>query len=58
MGAGAWRVRARWQHAFQSPEGTRFWLFVGVAAVFAYFAVSSFVRANLKERRAQVGRVR
>ena len=58
VGAGAWRVRSGWQHAFQSPEGTRFWLFAGVAAVFAYFAVSSFVRANLKERRAQVGRAR
>ncbi len=52
VGAGAWRVRGGWLRALQTPEGTRFWLFAGVAAVFAYFAVSSFVRANLKERRA------
>ena len=52
VGAGAWRVRGGWQQGFATPESSRFWLFAGVAGVFAYFAVSSFVRANLKERRA------
>ena len=56
VGAGAWRLRNGWQRAFMTPEGTRFWLFAGVAALFAYFAVSSFVRANLKERRAEASR--
>ncbi len=51
VGAGAWRLHGGWYRGFGTPASTRFWLFVGVAAVFAYFAVSSFVRANLKERR-------
>lgn len=56
VGAGAWRLRGGWKSASQTSAGMRFWLFAGVAGVFAYFAVSSFVRANLKERRAATGR--
>ena len=52
VGAGAWRLHSGWQRGFSTPEATRFWMFAGVALVFAYFAVSSFVRASLKERRA------
>ena len=52
VGAGAWRLHPGWQRGFSTAEATRFWIFAGVALVFAYFSVSSFVRANLKERRA------
>lgn len=51
IAAGAWRLHTHWLKGFGSPESTRFWLFLGVAGVFAYFAASSFVRANLRERR-------
>ncbi len=56
VGAGAWRLHGGWQKGLFAPETTRFWLFVGVTALFAYFAASSFVRANLKERRARSNR--
>jgi len=52
VGAGAWRLRAGWERAFATASSTRFWVFLVVAVMFAYFAVSSFVRANRMERRA------
>lgn len=52
VGAGAWRLKAGWEKAFSTPGSTKFWVFVVVAGMFAYFAVSSFVRANRMERRA------
>ena len=52
VGAGAWRLKTGWEKAFSTPGSTKFWVFVVVAGMFAYFAVSSFVRANRMERRA------
>ena len=52
MASGAWRVRGAVQAAGPtSREGWHLYLFVGFAALFAYFAVSSFVRASRRERR-------
>lgn len=50
---GAWRIHA----AVLSPGPARelvqhFWLFAGFGLLFLYFAVSSFVRARKRERRA------
>ena len=56
VGAGAWRVRAGWDKRFATPGSTRFWVFLGVAAMFTYFAVSSFLRASRMERRAASSR--
>ena len=51
MASGAWRVRDG-VHPSADPGTLRhFWLFSGLAALFAYFAISSFVRAALRERR-------
>ena len=52
VGAGAWRLRAQWRGGLSNSASVHFWVFVGVAGVFGYFAVSSFARATLKERRA------
>lgn len=49
VGTGAWRL---WMGR-QGFLATRFWAFTGVAVIFAYFAVSSFIRASRKERRAR-----
>lgn len=56
VGAGAWRLRAGWERVFATAASTRFWVFLAVAVMFAYFAVSSFVRANRMERRAAASR--
>lgn len=51
MLAGAWRLRGM-VHAGGDPQLSRhFWLFAGFGVLFGYFAVSSFVRASLRERR-------
>ena len=57
MGEGAWRLRGAWHAADTPVQMHRFWLFLAFALLFGYFAVSSFVRAALKERRAAAGRV-
>ncbi len=52
MGAGAWRLHPGLHSGIAFPGPRRFWVFAAFAALFGYFAVSSFVRASLKERRA------
>jgi hypothetical protein len=51
LGQGAWKERA----AMKLPLGThgaqRFYVMAAVFLVFAYFSVSNFVRAALKDRR-------
>lgn len=51
LGNGAWRLRATLR-AGAAGSAHRFWVFAVFAVLFAYFAISSFVRASLKERRA------
>jgi undecaprenyl pyrophosphate phosphatase UppP len=47
MGGGAWRLREIMRKgAGGSHELMKLYLCVAIAAVFAYFAVSSFVRAE------------
>ena len=54
MGGGAWRLRAAALAPWEVSH--RFWIFSTFALLFGYFAVSSFVRASLKERRAAAAR--
>ena len=49
---GAWRLHAALHAPASDPARTHFLLAVAVAAVFAYFCVSSFVRAARRGRRA------
>jgi hypothetical protein len=46
MGVAAWRARAGLHAAASSPQAMKLYICVAVCAVFAYFAVSSFVRAE------------
>jgi hypothetical protein len=52
MGTGAWRLRGAAQGRPVTTDTQHFWLFAGFGVLFGYFAVSSFVRASLRERRA------
>jgi hypothetical protein len=55
LGEGAWKERA----AMHLPVGThaaqKFWVVVAAFVVFAYFCVSNFVRAWLRERSYAAG---
>lgn len=46
MGAAAWRARAAWHQAPSSHPAIKLYVYLGVFAVFAYFAISSFLRAE------------
>ena len=52
MAGGAWRLRGSVRLGTMTAEAPRFCLFFGFMVLFGYFAVSSFVRAALRERRA------
>jgi hypothetical protein len=49
-GLGAWRLRSGLHGAASDVAHQRFLIAVGVAVVFGYFCVSSFVRAGRRER--------
>jgi hypothetical protein len=49
-GVGAWRLRNGLHGASSDITHQRFLIAVGVAVVFGYFSVSSFVRAGRRER--------
>ncbi len=51
LGEGAWKERAAWRLPLGSHAATKFWVLVAAFALFAYFCVSNFVRASLRERR-------
>ena len=55
MGGGAWRMRPGLHDGAVFPAAHRFWMFTVFGLLFGYFAVSSFVRASLRERRAAAG---
>ena len=55
MGGGTWRARGALKPGAGSSGASHFWLFVSFTLLFGYFAISSFVRANLKERRGAAG---
>lgn len=52
MGTAAWRQRGDLRTGAGSLAAHHFWLFTVFTVLFGYFAVSSFFRAHLKERRA------
>jgi hypothetical protein len=51
LGEGAWKERAAWRLPVGSHAAQKFWVLVAAFALFAYFCVSNFVRARLRERR-------
>ena len=51
MGGGAWRLREGAFLHSAPAQAHRFWVFAAFTVLFGYFAVSSFVRAALRERR-------
>ncbi len=51
MGGSAWHTRGALQFGAVGSAVGHFWLFFFFTLLFGYFAVSSFVRANLRERR-------
>ncbi len=51
-GVGAWKLRSAWQASTADPAAhAHFLLAVGIAVLFGYFCLSSFVRARRRERR-------
>ena len=59
MANGAWRLRGAVHAGLTgSADGKHFWVFLLFGTLFGYFAVSSFVRANLRERRGTQPTVR
>ena len=46
MGGGAWRARAAFHAPPGSHEAIKLYTYLAVFVVFAYFAISSFVRAE------------
>jgi hypothetical protein len=51
LGQSVWTHRAALHLSSSSPDARRFYLLALLFALFAYFAVSNFVRAALRERR-------
>ncbi len=51
-GIGAWRLRSAFHLPTSDPAHTHFLLALGIAVVFAYFCISSFLRASRRGRRA------
>ncbi len=56
MGSAAWRGHYALRTTRDLFSAHHFWLFTLFAILFGYFAVSNFVRANLKERQGQIRR--
>lgn len=51
---GAWKMRANWHETAGNHDAhIRFLMTAGMAAVFAYFCVSSFIRAKRRERQGR-----
>jgi hypothetical protein len=51
LAQGAWKERAAWHQPLGSHAATKFYVLAVAFAGFAYFSVSNFVRAWLRERR-------
>ncbi len=51
MFQGVWKERAAMHLPLTSHDGTKFWGMAAAFLVFAYFTVSNFVRAWMKDRR-------
>ena len=46
MGTAAWRARAAWHEPPSSHPAIKLYVYLAVFVVFAYFAISSFLRAE------------
>jgi hypothetical protein len=55
MGQGVWKLRGGFRAPASSQEAHTLYFHVLVFLVFAYFTVSNFVRASLRERRQRAG---
>lgn len=51
LGQGVWRLRNSFKASPVSSEAHKVYFYLAVFLVFAYFSVSSFVRANRRQRR-------
>ncbi|WP_158789897.1 hypothetical protein [Granulicella sp. L46] len=51
LAQGAWKERAAWHLPLGSHAATKFYVLALAFAAFAYFSVSNFVRAYLRERK-------
>jgi len=51
LAQGAWKERAAWHLPLGSHAATKFWVLAVAFVAFAYFSVSNFVRAWLRERK-------
>jgi len=51
LGQGVWRLRNSFKASPLSPEAHKAYFYLALFLVFAYFSVSSFVRANRRQRR-------
>jgi hypothetical protein len=51
LAQGAWKERAAWHLPLGSHGATKLYVLVAAFAAFAYFSVSNFVRAYLRERK-------
>jgi hypothetical protein len=51
LAQGAWKERAAWHLPLGSHAAVRFYVLAVAFAAFAYFSVSNFVRAWLRERK-------
>ena len=51
LGQAVWRLHASFKAAPGSPEAHKAYFYLALFLVFAYFSVSSFVRANRQQRR-------
>jgi hypothetical protein len=51
LGQGVWRLRNSFKTLPTTPEAHKAYFYLAVFLVFAYFSVSSFVRANRRQKR-------
>jgi len=49
IGGGIWKLRADFRSSPNTPEAHKLYFYVAIFLVFAYFTVSSFVRASRRE---------
>ena len=51
LGQAVWRLHASFKASPGSPEAHKAYFYLALFLVFAYFSVSSFIRANRRQRR-------
>jgi hypothetical protein len=51
LAQGAWKLKASLHAAAGSPQAHKFYVYLVFLALFAYFAISSFIRAHRRSKR-------